>query len=248
MFENEREFLKATTWDVWGQTQSDQQRGVPLPPVEKEIPTGAILVDLVPPEQFHVGQMSVKDAIAQRQTRRRYTPESFSLEELSYLLWATQGVRETMKEGTITKRMVPSGGSRHPFETYLMINRVESVKPGLYRYLPLEHQLVLIDDRKGLAELLAEACRKQMFVAEAAVSFFWTAIPYRTEWRYTVTSHKVIAIDAGHLCQNLYIAAESIGAGVCALAAHDRKRLDALLGVDGEDEFAIYVAAVGKSA
>ena len=68
------------------------------------------------------------------------------------------------------------------------------------------------------------------------------------EWRYTFLSPKIIALDAGHLCQNLYLASESIGVGTCALGAYDQLKMDALLGVDGEDEFAIYVAPVGKIA
>ena len=66
------------------------------------------------------------------------------------------------------------------------------------------------------------------------------------EWRYGHASHKVIAIDAGHVCQNLYLACEAIGAGACAMAAYDQEALDRPLQVDGEDEFAIYLASVGK--
>jgi SagB-type dehydrogenase family enzyme len=74
----------------------------------------------------------------------------------------------------------------------------------------------------------------------------WTTIPYRAEWRYSVIAHKMIAMDAGHLCQNLYLASESIGAGTCAIGAYNQAKVDAILGVDGEDEFAIYIAPVGK--
>jgi len=246
MFETHREFLKAHVWKLWQQTQSDQQRGLPIPPVQKAVPAGARIVDLVAPGEMVSGEMPVREAIARRQTRRKYSADALSLEELSFLLWATQGVRESMKDGTITKRTVPSGGSRQPFETYLMINRVADVERGLYRYLPLQHKLMFVHMENGLAAKLADACHRQGFVADAAVIFFWTAIPYRTEWRYTVTSHKVIAIDAGHVCQNLYTAAESIGAGCCAIAAYDQDAVDALLGVDGQEEFCIYLAPVGR--
>jgi SagB-type dehydrogenase family enzyme len=66
------------------------------------------------------------------------------------------------------------------------------------------------------------------------------------EWRYDVAAHKVIALDAGHVCQNLYLACEAINAGTCAIAAYDQQALDALLGVDGTEEFTIYLAPVGK--
>jgi len=66
------------------------------------------------------------------------------------------------------------------------------------------------------------------------------------EWRYGLAAHKVIALDAGHVCQNLYLACEAIGTGTCAIAAYDQEELDEFLGLDGENEFAIYLAPVGK--
>jgi SagB-type dehydrogenase family enzyme len=82
--------------------------------------------------------------------------------------------------------------------------------------------------------------------AVAAAVFAWTALPARTEWRYAEASFKVIALDAGHLCQNLYLACEAIVAGTCAIAAYRRELMDALLGVDGEEEFTVYLAPVGN--
>lgn len=78
------------------------------------------------------------------------------------------------------------------------------------------------------------------------MTFFRTAVFYRMEWRYGDASYKVIALDAGHVCQNLYLACEAVSAGACAIAAYDQKRADKLVGVDGEEEFVIYMAAVGK--
>ena len=80
------------------------------------------------------------------------------------------------------------------------------------------------------------------------MTFVWTAIPYRMEWRYGMAAHKVIAIDAGHVCQNLYLACEAVDAGTCAIAAYDQERMDRLLGVDGSEEFTVYLASVGKIA
>ncbi len=78
------------------------------------------------------------------------------------------------------------------------------------------------------------------------MTFIWTVIPYRTEWRYSMLSPKIIAQDSGHLCQNLYLASEAIGAGTCAIGAYDQSKIDPILGVDGEEEFTIYMAPVGK--
>ena len=122
------------------------------------------------------------------------------------------------------------------------------VAPGLYRYLPLDHKLCLLSTEPDLAARVHAASRDQ-FVLDSAATFIWTALPYRSEWRYAVLAHKMIAVDIGHVCENLYLAAESIGAGTCAIGAYDQARIDAVLGVDGVDgvdEFTIYMAPVGK--
>ena len=118
---------------------------------------------------------------------------------------------------------------------------------GLYRYLPLSHELVLLcsADRQTKTKL-SRAVLGQQFVAKAAVVFVWATVPYRMEWRYLQAAHRVILLDAGHVCQNLYLACEAIQAGTCAIAAYDQEAMDELLGVDGEEQFTIYLAPVGK--
>jgi SagB-type dehydrogenase family enzyme len=78
------------------------------------------------------------------------------------------------------------------------------------------------------------------------VTFIWTAIPYRTEWRYGPLAPKLIAQDSGHVCQNLYLACTAIHAGTCAVGAYNQSKMDTLLGIDGIDEFTMYCAPVGK--
>ena len=124
--------------------------------------------------------------------------------------------------------------------------RVEGLDPGLYRYLPLSHQLLPLDGPDDLEYQVGMAADEQFFAGEGAATFIWTAVPYRMGWRYGPASLKLIALDAGHVCQNLYLACEAIGAGTCAIAAYDQARADALVGVNGEDEFVIYLAPAGK--
>jgi SagB-type dehydrogenase family enzyme len=123
---------------------------------------------------------------------------------------------------------------------------VSGLDPGIYRYLPVEEQLLFESHEEDLQEKIVEAALGQTFFGKAPVNFIWSAIPYRMEWRYDIAAHKVIAIDAGHVCQNLYLACEAIGAGTCAVAAYNQDLMDRLLGIDGVDEFAIYMAPVGK--
>lgn len=241
-----RNFLKAGDWRKFAGAQTDQQKGVEHPPTQKPHPKGAMLIDLVSPEEFTIGDVSLIDAINNRSSHRSYVDKPLSLEELSFLLWSTQGIKRTTDNGVTTFRTVPSAGSRHPVETYLLINNVSSLSPGLYRYLPEEHKLLGIKSEPSMPVKLAEACCGQTFVSTAAVTFIWTVIPYRTEWRYALFSHKVIALDAGHICQNLYLAVEAISAGTCGIGAYLQGEVDSFVGVDGVDEFTVYISPVGK--
>jgi SagB-type dehydrogenase family enzyme len=239
-----RGILKSQNWDTFGALGTDQQRGVPPPPIEKPAPTGTPQFELVAPSEFTSGSMPLVEVIARRRSRRKYTEASITLEELSFLLWSCQGI-EKVTNPARAFRTVPSAGCRHPFETYVLVNRVDGLAPGLYRYLPIENRLCLLNSDPALPAQIHAASEDQ-YVLESAVTFIWTVIPYRTEWRYLHHSHRVILMDIGHACQNLYLAAESIGCGTCALAAYDQARMDAALGVDGEEEFAIYLAPTGR--
>lgn len=249
----DRSFLKADIWEQWPLLETDQKKGVPPPPVQKPYPSDAHLIELTPPHALTVGQMPLIEVIRRRRSRREFTPEPLSQEELAFLVWATQGASRTgpgpgdlLWRGLALLRTVPSGGARHTFETYLLVRRVTGLEPGLYRYLPIEHALYLTRPAAEVIPQAAALWEDRRFLADGAVVFVWTTISYRMEWRYGAIAPKLIALDAGHVCQNLYLAAEAIGAGTCAVAAYHQKRVDALIGVDGEEEFAIYLAPVGK--
>lgn len=240
-----REFLKSYLWEQWDSLETDQKSKVPHPKPQKPPPQGASLVHLIPPDGFNVGKLTVVEAIGRRRSRRDYSSKPISLEELSYLLWATQGVTDLRREGRSLLRTVPSAGGRHPFETYLLVNLVNGVEQGLYRYLGIEHKLCFLYNEPEIIMKFYKATYEQ-YVNESSLVFIWTAIPYRTEWRYGPLAHKMIAQDSGHMCQNLYLACESLGIGTCAIGAYNQAMMDDLLGVDGEDEFTIYAATVGQ--
>ena len=244
-YRTQRQFLKSNFNDpaVRGFV-SDQSQGLPPPPPEKPCPSGAETVKLPSADPIVVETVRLHECLAKRRSRRRFRNMPLSLPELSYLLWATQGVAEKGAQHSL--RTVPSAGARHPFETYLAVFRVTGLKEGLYRYLPIEHGLVFLFAKTGLREELVAAALDQDFAGDCAATFIWSCVPYRGEWRYGPMAHKPALLDAGHICQNLYLACEGLGCGTCAIAAYDQERLDALLGLDGQDEFAVYLAPVGK--
>lgn len=204
------------------------------------------MIDLPAPDRSILSKHDLYACIADRRSHRRYTDEDLTIDELAYLLWATQGVRKVTMGGRGSLRTVPSSGARNPFETYLAIRRVDGIAPGVYRYLPLEHKLVHLFADQKLAGKLGELAMDQPFVGQGAVCFIWSAVPYREEWRYGTQAAKGILLDAGHVCQNLYLACESIGCGTCAIAAYRQEELDRFLGLDGEEELVVYLASVGK--
>ncbi len=193
------------------------------------------------------------DLIGRRESRRKYNDERLSLLELSFLLWASQGVRKMAgHKNPVTFRNVPSAGSRHPLDTYLFVNQVEGLSKGIYHYLPQDHTLEVWEARGDYDEELTRALCGQTFASSAPVLFVWSAIPYRTEWRYSLKAAKYILLDAGHACENLYLACESLGLGTCAIGAYDQDSLDELLGFEPgpssekDYECAVYAASVGK--
>ncbi|MGB3975071.1 MAG: SagB/ThcOx family dehydrogenase [bacterium] len=239
-----RDILKE--WLTREKPMSDQSLEKPWPPVQKSTAENAAIIKLPEAEAKTLQKNDLFTIIRDRESRRKYTDEPLTLEELAFLLWSTQGLKKVLADGRVTIRTVPSAGARHPFETYIAVNNVVGLRPGVYRYLFLEHALELCFESSDLKRQLIICGVGQRFVGECAVCFFWSCIPYRTEWRYSIASHKIILLDAGHVCQNLYLACEAIGCGTCAVGSYHQEKTDAFLGLDGKEEFVIYLAPVGK--
>lgn len=142
-------------------------------------------------------------------------------------------------------RTVASGGARHGFETYLYVQNVDGLKPGLYHYLPMEHQLEFLSELESAAEIVTSSLCGQSWGVKANVVFYWSFVSYRCEWRYGIHAHHPALIDAGHVCQNLYLTCTALGVGTCAIAAFDNETCNKMFELDGEEEFMLYVAPVG---
>ena len=238
-----KEFMEGTKYRNLG--KSGHRLGMPQPSVEMEWDRTKTPIRLPTPKEIRLGALGVREAIERRRSIRDYTRTPLSLEELSYLLWCTQGVQRRSAGGQ-TMRTVPSAGARHAFETLLCVNTVSGLRPGLYRFLALEHALVEENLEQGVADRLVEACLGQDFVKSCAATFIWIADVHRMTYRYGERGYRYLHLDAGHVCQNLYLAAEAIGCGVCAIAAFEDDEVNRLLGLDGESRFAIYFGTVGK--
>jgi len=242
----QREFLRDNLRQSINFYLTDQHQGLAAPPLQKPVREDQQLIALPARESFwEFAGTDLLEAITRRQSHRCFTSSPLTQAELALLLWATQGVR-TILGPDCALRTVPSAGCRHAFESYLLVSKVTGLAPGVYRYLPLEHALVFEHTVENLAAALSRATLGQAFIGTAAVTFAWTVLPYRMEWRYHTAAHRVILMDVGHLCQNLYLACEALQAGTCAIAAYHQQQMDELLQVDGEEEFTLYLAPVGK--
>jgi len=246
--DNNRNFMKSNS-EKMKNIVSDQMKNLTQPPLEKSFNKNSETIDLIPIKNIQIENDNLVKNIENRESHRKYSVEPIIIEELSFLLWATQGVKSVFKKDNkpyATFRTVPSGGARHPFETYLLIHNVTGLNPGLYRYLAIEHKLLFEKEFKDAKDKIIEATLGQNFAGNAAVVFIWSCVAYRGEWRYNIASHKTMLLDAGHICQNLYLACEGIGTGTCAIAAYDQEKVDNIIGVDGENEFSVYLSPVGK--
>ena len=195
----------------------------------------------------------ILSVIYNRKSSRVYTQEKMSLLELSYLLWATQGVKDIRGRKYATLRTVPCGGARHEFECYMLIQNVEGLEDGSYHYLPMGHRLEMLHTKaeieaaegKELREIITATLNGQSWASKANVVFYYSMVAYRAEWRYGIHAHRVALIDAGHITENLYIACCSANLGTCAIGALASDLCDRVFELDGVEEFAFYAASVG---
>lgn len=195
------------------------------------------------PRPKEEGGQPIWECVAKRRSIREYSRQRLSLGELSQLLWAAQGV--TGRAAGHSFRAAPSAGALYPLETYLFVKLVESVEPGLYRYLPEKHALDLV--RAGdLSSPLARAGLGQSILRDAAVVFTWTAVPGRSTRRYGERAWRYIYLDAGHIAENLHLAATALGLGCCAVGAFSDAEVNKVSEVDGREETVVYMSAVGK--
>jgi SagB-type dehydrogenase family enzyme len=206
----------------------------------KEYP-GSRRIELPRPEPAR--DMSLDEVLKRRTSVRDYSDEPLSLADLSYLLWACTGIQRI--EQGYEFRTAPSAGALYPIDTYVVANNMTELEQGLYHYAIKAHAL----EELRLGDLRVETARAalgQRICYDAAAVFVWTAVFERSKWKYEQRGYRYIFMDAGHIAQNLYLAATSQALGVCAVGALFDDELNALLGVDGLEESAIYMAAVGR--
>jgi SagB-type dehydrogenase family enzyme len=218
----------------------ERSRTYPRAPLYKEYPQAASRLSL-DPESGRRGA-DLWPCLAQRRSQRDYLNRPLTQAELAALLWATQGI--TNAAGGYHFRAAPSAGALYPVETYLAVHRVQGVPPGIWHFQVLDFALELVapgDCRQSLVD----AGLAQSFLGEAGAVFIWTGVLNRARWKYRERAVRYLFLDAGHICGNLMLAATALGLGVCPVGAFFDEEVERLVGVDEQEEVALYLAAVG---
>jgi SagB-type dehydrogenase family enzyme len=201
----------------------------PLPPVDVE--------------DAATDEPSAAQTIASRRSIRTYAPTPMTLEQLGRILYLSGGITADLHGNA--RRAAPSSGALYPIELYPVVHRVDGLEPGVYHYDPREHALEQV--RTGdFRDHIVQNGIAQEFLGQCGVVLFVTMIMQRMRPKYQDRSYRYGLIEAGHVGENAYLAATSMGLGACGVGAFMDDQLNAMLGVDGVEEAAVYLLALGN--
>ena len=211
--------------------------------VEEDVRRGA-LMRIRLPEPAYKSEVSIEEALKSRRSRRSYQDKPLTLKHVSQLLWAAQGVTKRdfmLRYGGF--KTAPSAGATYPLEVYVVVKEggVEELEPGIYHYLPKDHEIELI--KKGdFSDQLTKASLGQEWVKDAAINLVITAIYERTTGRYGERGIRYVHMEVGHVGENVYLQCESLGLGCVVIGAFYDDEVKKILGVD---EAPLYIIPVG---
>ena len=191
------------------------------------------------PEPRHESNVSIEQSLLQRRSTRSYTGDLITLQEVSQLLWAAQGI--TDNRGF---RTAPSAGALYPLEVYVVSGDVDNLSAGIYKYEPREHELSLIIDGDKRSEL-ADAALAQSWVEKGALAIVFTAVYERTTVKYGERGIRYVHIEVGHAAQNLCLQATAMDLGVVTVGAFNDERVSELLNLP-DNEKPLYIIPIGR--
>jgi SagB-type dehydrogenase family enzyme len=235
------QYQKGTAYSRGKVPAKDRRWRVPVEAYKSYAASGAATAALARPERLPPADLWA--VLRARRSARDYAADPLAQETLFLLLWAAQGITE---KGPWALRTAPSAGALYPVETYVCASRVAGLTAGLYHWELPEERLAMIGPRSDMAAAACAACLDQEMVAAAPVTFIWTAFWGRSGQKYGDRALRYAYLDAGHLAENLHLAATALGLGACMIGAFLDDEMNALVGVDGDEESVIYAACVGR--
>jgi SagB-type dehydrogenase family enzyme len=203
-------------------------------------------LELPPPRR---PDLPLWEAIARRRSCRRFADEAIESSELAGLLEAAYGVTHALEGeaggGGLPLRAVPSGGALYPLELYVGALQVEGLGPGLYHFDPLRAALAVVGDSLTAGDVAALSTYPEI-VGECAAVIFVAAVFGRTRFKYGVRGYRFALLEAGHVGQNVLLAATAFGLGAVPLGGYFDRLTDQFLGLDGVNESTLYTIALGR--
>jgi len=204
---------------------------------------GPVLTDSVTPLEIPQIDSELSRLIAARRSKRDFSDAPMTMDQLQKILWLSQGV--TAELGRAKLRAVASAGNLHPFNTYLMVSKVDGIEKGLYLYRSESNDLVLI--KKGdFAGELEDACFGQKLISKSQITCIQTAVTARTTTKYRGRGYRYLFLDAGHIGAQLQLICEDIGLGSCNVGAYWDSAVSKFLEIKSEFEIPVYMTAIGK--
>jgi SagB-type dehydrogenase family enzyme len=193
------------------------------------------------PKPVTIGTISVEEALQKRTSVREYTDEPLTLNQVSQLLWATQGVNRPERDD----RTTPSAGGTYPLEVYVVVSEdgVTGLAPGAYRYIPLRHSITPVSLGDHIPAL-SVAAFDQEWAAEAEINIVIAAVFNRTTRRYGERGTQYVYMEAGHAAQNIYLQAAALGLGTVMIGGFNDELVQRVIGLP-EEQKPLYIAPVG---
>lgn len=191
------------------------------------------------PEPRYDSNVSIEEALLKRRSVREYTDEPLTLQQVSQLLWATQGITDPRGY-----RTAPSAGGLYPLEVYVVVGNVENLGEGVYKYKPHEHELVKVLDGDKREELTTAALG-QTWVKEGTINIVITAVYERTTVKYGDRGIRYVHMEAGHAAQNLCLQATAMDLGTVTVGAFYDEQVKEVLNLL-ENEQPLYIIPIGK--
>lgn len=197
----------------------------------------------LPRTSWKLKEARIIPLLQRRRSARQFAPGSIKLTDLAFILWGSQGV--TAQAGPHYFRTAPSAGALYPIETYVIVQNIDDVEPGIYHFDVRSFQLELLSEG-DYSEQVSSAFLDQNFMKYAAFNIIWTAVLRRTMTKYGDRGGRYLLLDSAHICQNMMISAEAVGCAGCPVAAFYDDETGVLLDIDGTEELPLYGASIGK--
>lgn len=198
---------------------------------------GKDFIKLPPP--YYKGNVTLEETLKERRSVREFSSQPLNLQEISQLLWAMQGITNSLGG-----RTAPSAGALYPLEIYLVVGNVKDLPIGVYKYEPFKHRLIKIKEGDKREEL-SYAALGQPWVKKAAVDFVIAAVYERTTRKYGERGIRYVHIEVGHSAQNLLLQATALGIGAVTVGAFYDSEVKKVVGLKNEEQ-PLYIIPVGK--